>query len=110
MSPRSLALATAAISLTATLAAAPSALAAEAVHHDYLGKVTARSGLLLRDNPTRSSRVVRTEPYGKVVHIFCKTRGQSVDGNDRWYQLTDGTWAWGSAAYIANLGAAPRWC
>lgn len=76
----------------------------------YLGKVTARTGLLLRDKPTRSSRVVRSEPYGALVHIFCRTRGGNVNGNTSWYLLTDGTWAWGSAAYIANIGAVPRWC
>lgn len=76
----------------------------------YLGKVTARTGLLLRDKPTRSSRVVRSEPYGAIVHIFCRTRGGNVNGNTSWYLLTDGTWAWGSAAYIANIGAVPRWC
>ncbi|MEU0168415.1 hypothetical protein ABZ214_23660 [Streptomyces iakyrus] len=23
---------------------------------------------------------------------------------------TDGTWAWGAARYIDNIGPAPRWC
>ncbi|WEH39689.1 SH3 domain-containing protein [Streptomyces sp. AM 2-1-1] len=76
----------------------------------YRGRVIARPSLLLRDRPTRSSRVVGEVPYGTVVTIFCKTRGDSVDGNDRWYLLTDGTWAWGSARYIENIGAAPDWC
>ncbi|WP_405794755.1 SH3 domain-containing protein [Streptomyces sp. NBC_01506] len=84
-------------------AAAPSA-------REYKGRVTAKSGLLLRDKPTRSSKVIGTAAYGSIVHIFCKTRGDNVNGNDRWYLLTDGTWAWGSAAYIANIGEAPRWC
>lgn len=48
--------------------------------------------------------------YGTVVNIFCKTTGDNVDGNNRWYLLTDGTWAWGSARYIENIGAAPRFC
>ncbi|GAA2318566.1 SH3 domain-containing protein [Streptomyces kunmingensis] len=76
----------------------------------YKGRVTAKSGLLLRDSPTRGSRVIRTEPYRAIVHIFCKTSGQAVGGNRLWYQLTDGTWAWGAAKYIDNIGAAPRWC
>ncbi|MFI6942355.1 SH3 domain-containing protein [Streptomyces sp. NPDC050418] len=76
----------------------------------YKGRVNARNGLLLRDSPTRGSRIVRTEPYGAYVHIFCKTRGESVENNDRWYLLTDGTWAWGAAAFIDNIGPAPRWC
>ncbi|MFD6424508.1 SH3 domain-containing protein [Streptomyces sp. NPDC060198] len=76
----------------------------------YRGRVIARPSLLLRDRPTRSSRVVGELPYGTIVDIFCKTRGDSVDGNDRWYLLTNGTWAWGSARYIENIGAAPEWC
>ncbi|MFD6534267.1 SH3 domain-containing protein [Streptomyces sp. NPDC060184] len=76
----------------------------------YRGRVIARPSLLLRDRPTRSSRVVGEVPYGTIVDIFCKTRGDNVDGNDRWYLLTNGTWAWGSARYIENIGAAPDWC
>ncbi|MET9518595.1 SH3 domain-containing protein [Streptomyces sp. NPDC002994] len=78
--------------------------------HLYKGRVIAKPRLLLRDKPTRSSRVIGSKPYGAIVHIFCKTRGDNVHGNNRWYLLTDGTWAWGSAHYIANIGAAPRWC
>ncbi|MCA1222349.1 SH3 domain-containing protein [Streptomyces sp. 8L] len=76
----------------------------------YKGRVIARSGLYLRDKPTRGSRVIGLKKYGSIVHIFCKTRGDNVGGNNRWYLLTDGTWAWGSAKYISNIGAAPRWC
>ncbi|MGW6268317.1 SH3 domain-containing protein [Streptomyces sp. NPDC055060] len=76
----------------------------------YKGRVTAKSGLLLRTAPTRGSKVVRSVPYGKVVSIYCKTTGDHVSGNNRWYLLTNGTWAWGSAHYIANIGPAPRWC
>jgi hypothetical protein len=76
----------------------------------YKGRVTAHGGLVLRDAPTRGSAVIRVEPYGAIVHIFCKTRGEWVGGNNLWYLLTDGTWAWGSAKYIDNIGAAPRWC
>jgi hypothetical protein len=81
-------------------------------HHApvYKGRVTAKSGLVLRDAPTRGSRVVRVEPYRAIVPIFCKTSGDNVHGNNLWYLLTDGTWAWGSAKYIDNIGQAPRWC
>ncbi|HET6858030.1 MAG TPA: SH3 domain-containing protein, partial [Streptomyces sp.] len=68
-----------------------------APHKTYKGRVTAKSGLLLRDRPTRSSRILGSKPHGAIVHIFCKTSGQSVNGNSRWYQLTNGTWAWASA-------------
>ncbi|WP_369214487.1 SH3 domain-containing protein [Streptomyces flavofungini] len=76
----------------------------------YKGRVTAKSGLLLRSAPNRGSRVIRTVPHGKVVTIYCKTRGSRVGNSNLWYLLTDGTWAWGSANYIANIGRAPRWC
>ncbi|MFI1707527.1 SH3 domain-containing protein [Streptomyces griseoruber] len=82
-------------------------------HHDtqrlFRGRVTANT-LLLRSKPTRASQVIRSVHRGEIVSIFCKTPGQSVDGNPLWYLLTDGTWAWGSARYIENIGEAPRWC
>ncbi|MFF2652883.1 SH3 domain-containing protein [Streptomyces sp. NPDC058045] len=103
----------------AALAASGSALAAGGDDHGgsghggdgtTTGRVTARSGLLLRDAPTRGSRVVRSEPFNARVSIYCQTKGESVDGNRRWYLLTDGTWAWGSARYIDTWGHSPRWC
>ncbi|WP_458245661.1 SH3 domain-containing protein [Streptomyces sp. MAI_2237] len=75
----------------------------------YRGVVTA-SELLLRSAPNRGSQVIRVAHRGEHVSIFCKTNGQSVQGNHLWYLLTDGTWAWGSARYIATIGATPRWC
>ncbi|WP_229379023.1 SH3 domain-containing protein [Streptomyces sp. VRA16 Mangrove soil] len=106
-----------AVAAAATLAATASpALAEDAAtgaHNNppiYKGRVIAKSGLNLRDAPTRGSRIVRTEPYNAIVPIFCKTGGDDVGGNNLWYLLTDGTWAWGSAKYINNIGAAPRWC
>lgn len=82
----------------------------EASAQAYKGRVIAKPYLLLRDKPTRSSRIVGSVDYGTVVSIFCKTTGDNVDGNNRWYLLSDGTWAWGSARYIENIGAAPQWC
>ena len=46
---------------------------------------------------------------GEIVNIFCRTTGQTIDGNRYWYLLTNGTWAWGSARYI-NTWKTPRWC
>ncbi|WP_411080928.1 SH3 domain-containing protein [Streptomyces sp. cmx-18-6] len=82
----------------------------KAPKRDYKGRVVAKPHLLLRDRPYRSSRVVGSVKYGTVVSIFCKTKGDNIDGNNRWYLLSDGTWAWGSARYIENIGAAPHWC
>lgn len=99
-----------ALAATAPASAADPSAEAKPRPHVYKGKVIAKGGLLLREAPTRGSSVVRSEPYGAVVHIFCKTKGQWVDKNNRWYLLTDGTWAWGAARYIKNIGPAPRTC
>ncbi|MFF0204800.1 SH3 domain-containing protein [Streptomyces sp. NPDC005017] len=75
----------------------------------YKGVVTA-SLLYLRSAPNRGGQIIRTVRQGQIVSIYCKTTGETVDGNSLWYLLTDGTWAWGSARYINNIGPAPRWC
>ncbi|MGP4051368.1 SH3 domain-containing protein [Streptomyces sp. 2A115] len=80
-------------------------------HHEfYQGRVNAPGGLNLRDKPTRGSAVIRHAHHGEIVSIFCKTPGESVKGNPLWYLLADGTWAWGAARFIDNIGPAPRWC
>jgi hypothetical protein len=73
------------------------------------GVVTAGS-LALRSAPNRGGQIIRWADRGEVVTIFCRTNGQSIQGNRQWYLLTDGTWAWGSARYIRTIGPAPRWC
>ncbi|MFD5374588.1 SH3 domain-containing protein [Streptomyces griseoincarnatus] len=75
----------------------------------YRGVVTAQK-LALRSAPNRGSQVIRYAHKGEVVSIFCKVPGDKVDGNPLWYLLTDGTWAWGPARHIDNIGPAPRWC
>ncbi|MER5445959.1 SH3 domain-containing protein [Streptomyces sp. NPDC002764] len=75
----------------------------------YRGVVTA-SELFLRSAPNRGSQVIRVAHRGERVSIFCKTTGQNVQGNNLWYLLTDGTWAWGAARYIDTIGPTPRWC
>ncbi|MFJ1999180.1 SH3 domain-containing protein [Streptomyces chartreusis] len=72
------------------------------------GRVTA-SSLLLRSAPNRGSQVIRVVHQGDIVRIFCKTQGESVQGNRFWYLLADGTWAWGSARFIETRHT-PRWC
>ena len=75
----------------------------------YRGVVTA-DRLALHTSPTRGGEVIRYARRGETVHIYCKTPGDKVKGNPLWYLLTDGTWAWGAARYIDNIGPAPRWC
>ncbi|MFJ3136805.1 SH3 domain-containing protein [Streptomyces sp. NPDC086843] len=76
---------------------------------EYRGVVTTQK-LALRSAPNRGSQVIRYAHKGEVVSIFCKVPGDKVDGNPLWYLLTDGTWAWGPARHIDNIGPAPRWC
>jgi hypothetical protein len=76
----------------------------------YRGVVTARGGIWLLDRPDRGSRRVRFVREGQVVSIYCRTGGDPVGGNPLWYLLTDGTWAWGPARYLATVGPTPRWC
>ncbi|MCT2591785.1 SH3 domain-containing protein [Streptomyces sp. N2-109] len=76
----------------------------------YWGKVIARSGLKVRSGPSQSYRQIGFLKYGQTVKIECKVNGQWINGNPRWYKLKDGRWAWASARYIANIGAAPHWC
>ncbi|MET9820940.1 SH3 domain-containing protein [Streptomyces sp. NPDC006349] len=75
----------------------------------YRGVVTA-DRLALHTSPARGSDVIRYARRGETVSIYCKTPGDKVKGNPLWYLLTDGTWAWGAARYIDNVGPAPRWC
>ena len=80
-------------------------------HHDRLAQGVVTAGtLFLRSAPNRGSQVIRVAHAGDVVSIFCKTPGQSVDGNNIWYLLPDGTWAWGAARFIDVTGREPRWC
>ncbi|MFF2132168.1 SH3 domain-containing protein [Streptomyces olivochromogenes] len=79
-------------------------------HHRFEGRVASRDGLALHNRPDRRSRIIRIAPYGERVHIYCKTRGERVDGNPIWYLITDGTWSWGPAQRIDNIGPSPRWC
>lgn len=76
----------------------------------YRGRVVARGGLALHTRPDRGSRVLRIARPGEIVWIYCKTLGGNVLGNRVWYLLADGTWTWGSARFIQNIGPTPRWC
>ncbi|MFE9439212.1 SH3 domain-containing protein [Streptomyces sp. NPDC006602] len=75
----------------------------------YKGVVTA-SSLALRSAPNRGSQVIRYASRGEILSIFCKTRGENIQGDPLWYQIADDIWAWGAARYIDTIGPTPRWC
>ncbi|MER6631476.1 SH3 domain-containing protein [Streptomyces sp. NPDC000987] len=79
-------------------------------HDRFARGVVTASTLLLRSAPNRGSQVIRVAHRGEHVSIFCKTTGESVQGDRLWYLLPDGTWAWGAARFIEVIGAPPRWC
>ncbi|MDX3755495.1 SH3 domain-containing protein [Streptomyces sp. AK02-04a] len=79
-------------------------------HHRFEGRIISRDGLALHNRPDRRSRIIRIAPHDERVRIYCKTRGERVGGNPIWYLITDGTWSWGPAQHIANIGPSPRWC
>ncbi|MEU1623948.1 hypothetical protein ABZ746_01085 [Streptomyces sp. NPDC020096] len=37
-------------------------------------------------------------------------RGESINGNPRWYLMADGKYGWSSSRYIRDIGRTPRWC
>src|SRR5919197_630849 len=108
-----LALTTAAGALATATAAGP-ALAAPAddphIQRAFHGRVIARTGLLFRDAPNQGGRVVGSAPFGAILSFTCKVNGQVIDGNPRWYKLTNGKWTWASARYIVNLDGVPPFC
>ncbi len=77
---------------------------------DYKGRVTANGGLNVRTRPTTDSRIVGSNPTGRVVTIECKVNGDNVGGNRIWYKLTNAPRGYSSARYIDNIGQAPKWC
>ncbi|WP_344183502.1 SH3 domain-containing protein, partial [Streptantibioticus ferralitis] len=79
-------------------------------HHHYRGRIIAHSGLNVRQRPTTHSRIVGWHAHGSIVSIRCMVRGESINGNSRWYRMTDGKYGWSSGRYIHDLGRTPRWC
>ncbi|PZF79370.1 SH3 domain-containing protein [Jiangella anatolica] len=72
----------------------------------YQGRVT--EGINVRSAPTSYATKVGSYAKGATITIQCKVYGPSVSGNSLWYKLATGRWV--SARYVANIGAAPRFC
>ncbi|MCF3965095.1 SH3 domain-containing protein [Streptomyces fuscigenes] len=71
------------------------------------GKVVSRLTLSIRERATSNSRYLGGLQPGSIVHLYCKVRGQNVDGNDLWYKLGDGRPGYVAARYVQNLDAVP---
>ncbi|MEE4544796.1 SH3 domain-containing protein [Streptomyces sp. V4-01] len=87
-------------------AAQPAAPQPAAAHVD--GRVVSNLPLTIRSLATTNSTALGSYAPGTIVHIACKKNGQTVDGNPRWYKLSDRT-GWLAARYVVNLGTVP-WC
>lgn len=80
--------------------------AARTAHVD--GQVVSNLPLRIRALATTDSASLGNYAPGAIVHISCKVNGQNVDGNPRWYKLSDRS-GWLAARYVVNLGVVP-WC
>lgn len=73
------------------------------------GTVISRSGVNIRQHPTRNSRVVGFLRHHQRVSLACKTRSQNVGGNRIWYKLRGYNHNWVSARYVKS-DSSPRQC
>ncbi|WP_053202412.1 SH3 domain-containing protein [Jiangella muralis] len=80
--------------------------AADAATTTYKGRIT--EGVNARSAPTSASTKVGSYAKGATITIQCKVYGPAVSGNSLWYKVANGRWV--SARYVANIGAAPRFC
>lgn len=108
---RTLTAASAAVALSAGMFAA-----AQPAHAGTgsFGTVTARTLVGRLAPTTRATRIPVAETTvlrkGVSVALVCKVHGQTVAGNDLWYQVfSPSTDAWISARYVRNKGTV-RWC
>ncbi|MFP1629851.1 S8 family serine peptidase [Streptomyces sp. 5K101] len=71
------------------------------------GKVISKKPVNVRKQPTTRSAVVGTLRPGQTITIDCKSKGQSVKGNNIWYQLGQNLRGWAAARYVKNLDSIP---
>jgi len=70
------------------------------------GKVIARSGLNVRQQPTSGSAVTGFYRSGQIIDLTCRKLGQPVDGNRAWYRVTMPK-GWVAARYVKPAGFVP---
>lgn len=97
------------VTLTAVVVATVGfSVPAHAVTGDQ-GRVTARSGLVVRAAPTVHARSVGALRHGQIVQLRCKTFGTEVHGDLEWYRLVGST-GWVTGSYVETEGYFPREC
>lgn len=74
----------------------------------FRGRVIAHPSLYVRKTPNTNYKPIRSIPYGTVIDIKCKSNGEVVDGNPRWYLLKEGGWV--AARWVDNINGIPPWC
>ncbi|MGW7519878.1 SH3 domain-containing protein [Streptomyces sp. NPDC054796] len=67
------------------------------------GKVVSRITLNIREQPTTHAAYLGGLAPGTVVALYCKVRGQNVDGNNLWYVLGGPKPGYVAARYVKNL-------
>ncbi|MET4925653.1 SH3 domain-containing protein [Streptomyces sp. PSRA5] len=73
------------------------------------GRVIAHPSLNVRKSPNTDYKPIGSIPYGTIIDLECKTNGELVDGNPRWYLLKRGGWV--AARWVENVnGKTPKWC
>ncbi|MFJ9030641.1 hypothetical protein ACIRQP_19365 [Streptomyces sp. NPDC102274] len=71
------------------------------------GKVVSRITLSIREEPTSRSAYLGGLRPGTVIPLFCKVRGENVDGNNLWYLLGDARPGYVAARYVENQSPVP---
>ncbi|MFI0980002.1 hypothetical protein ACH4SP_23730 [Streptomyces sp. NPDC021093] len=84
------------------------AVSAVAARHGVGGRVTSRTGQIVRSHPTTHSANIGSYRAHAIVRIACKVRGQNVGGNSIWFKLWDRS-GWMSAKYVDNFSYV-GWC
>ncbi|GAA4227800.1 hypothetical protein GCM10022254_16370 [Actinomadura meridiana] len=74
------------------------------------GKVISHSRLAIRAKPTTNSMRYGWLRPGEIVDIKCWSRGQSVQGNRRWYRLGISTPEWVAGKYIKIIKGRVQHC
>lgn len=94
--------------IAATVAGDPPAPgSAKALATPPEGKVVSRMTLSIREEPTSGSVYLGGLRPGTIIPLFCKVRGQNVDGNNLWYLLGDARPGYVAARYVENQSPVP---